>query len=91
MLVAIVISYRPISCVLSWDSLFFSGYALVAVPSTKGKGRGWDKALSVILALTILGAIGTLGYAIASPKVGEKFTEFYIEGLEGKAADYPLP
>ena len=48
----------------------------------------WDKTLSVILALTILGALGMLGYAIASPKVGERFTEFYIEGFEGKAADY---
>jgi len=52
-------------------------------------GGAWDRALSVILALTILGALGTLGYAIASPKVGERFTEFYIEGLEGKAIDYP--
>lgn len=52
-------------------------------------GGGWDRALSVILALAILGALGTLGYVIASPKVGERFTEFYIEGLEGKAADYP--
>ena len=52
-------------------------------------GGAWDRVLSVILALTILGALGTLGYAIASPKVGERFTEFYIEGLEGKAIDYP--
>jgi len=50
---------------------------------------GWDRTLSVILALTILGALGMLGYAIAGPRVGERFTEFYIEGLEGKAADYP--
>jgi len=52
-------------------------------------GRSWDKMLSIILTLTILGALGTLGYTIANPKVGERFTEFYIEGLEGKAADYP--
>jgi len=52
-------------------------------------GGVWDRVLSVILALAILGALGTLGYVIASPKVGERFTEFYIEGLEGKAADYP--
>ena len=50
---------------------------------------GWDRMLSVILALTILGALGMLGYAIAGPRVGERFTEFYIEGLEGKAIDYP--
>ncbi len=55
-----------------------------------GWGGGvWDRMLSIILTLTILGALGTLGYAIASPKVGERFTEFYIEGLGGKAADYP--
>jgi len=53
-----------------------------------GEG-GWDRTLSLILVLTIFGALGMLGYAIASPKVGERFTEFYIEGLEGKATDYP--
>ncbi len=52
-------------------------------------GGVWDRTLSIILMLTILGALGTLGYAIASPRVGERFTEFYIKGLEGKAADYP--
>ena len=30
-------------------------------------GGGWDRMLSIILTLTILGALGTLGYAIASP------------------------
>lgn len=52
-------------------------------------GSAWDKALSVILALAIVGALGTVGYVIAMPKTGEKFTEFYILGEEGKAADYP--
>jgi len=55
-----------------------------------GWGGGvWDRMLSIILTLAIVGALGMLGYAIASPKVGERFTEFYIEGLEGKAIDYP--
>ena len=53
-----------------------------------GTGR-WDKALSVVLVITVLGALGTLGYVIATPKVGEQFTEFYILGMEGEAADYP--
>ncbi len=48
-----------------------------------------DKALTIILVAAILGAIGTLVYVVATPKVGEKFTEFYILGLEGKAIDYP--
>ena len=69
--------------------LFFPGCMLVTAPSTKGKERGWDKTLSIILVIVILGALAMLGYVIASPKVGERFTEFYIEGLEGKAADYP--
>jgi len=69
--------------------LFFPGYTLVTAPSTRGKGRGWDKTLSIILVLAILGALGMLGYTIANPKVEEGFTEFYLEGLEGKAADYP--
>ena len=48
-----------------------------------------DKILSAILIVTMLGAIGTLGYVFAAPKVGERFTEFYILGPEGKAEGYP--
>ncbi len=69
--------------------LFFPGYMLAATPITEERWKSWDRALSVVLALFILGALGMLGYAIASPKVGERFTEFYIEGLESKAAGYP--
>jgi len=49
----------------------------------------WGGVLSIILALAILGALGMLGFTIANPKAGEKFTEFYILGLDGKAIDYP--
>ena len=48
-----------------------------------------DRLLSVVLVLAILGTVGTLIYTVAFPKVGERFTEFYILGYEGKAADYP--
>jgi len=55
-----------------------------------GWGMGaWDRMLSITLTLAIVGALGMLGWSLASPKVGERFTEFYIEGLEGKATDYP--
>ena len=55
----------------------------------KVKGNGvWSMVPSIILVLAILGALGVLAYAIAKPKV-EKFTEFYILGLESKAVDYP--
>ncbi|MCL0052922.1 DUF1616 domain-containing protein [Dehalococcoidales bacterium] len=52
-------------------------------------GGAWDKVLSITLVIAILGAVGVLGYVIATPKVGERFTQFYILGLEGKAVDYP--
>ena len=53
------------------------------------EGSGLNKALTVILVLAILGAIGTLGYTIAKPKIGEKFSEFYILGSNGKAENSP--
>jgi len=49
----------------------------------------WSRMLSIILAFAVVGALGVLGYAIATPKAGERFTEFYILGLDGKAIDYP--
>jgi uncharacterized membrane protein len=58
------------------------------------KMPGWDgsplnKALTVVLAVSIIGAIGVLGYTVAAPKIGEKFSEFYILGNNGKAEAYP--
>ena len=47
-----------------------------------------DRILSVILVLSIVLAIGTLVYVITVPKIGEKFTEFYILGPDGKADNY---
>ena len=55
-----------------------------------GWGKGiQNKVLSIILMLTVLGAFGIIGYAIATPKVGQKFTEFYVLSQEGEAASYP--
>jgi len=48
-----------------------------------------EKIVSSILVLTLLGAIGAVGYAIATPKAGERLSEFYILGQEDKAEDYP--
>lgn len=48
-----------------------------------------DRLLNVVLVIAIVASISTLGYVIANPKVGEKFTEFYILGAKGKADDYP--
>jgi uncharacterized membrane protein len=52
-----------------------------------------DAILNVVLVLSLLLAIGSVGFAIAVPKTGEAFTEFYIltenETGELVAADYP--
>jgi len=48
-----------------------------------------DKILAVILVVAIFSAVGTLGYVVATPQIGEKYSEFYILGLNGKAEGYP--
>lgn len=48
-----------------------------------------DKMLSVLLVLSILFAVFTIAYTIATPKQDAKFTEFYLLGPNGKASDYP--
>lgn len=53
------------------------------------KGIIWNRVLSVILILAVVGALGTLVHIVANPRMGEKFTEFYLLGLSGKATDYP--
>lgn len=58
-------------------------------PRLPSSGRHvWDKLLSAILVIAILGTLATLGYVLVTPKVGG-FTEFYILGVKGKAADCP--
>lgn len=47
-----------------------------------------DRVISGLLVVAILGAAATMIYAYAFPGVGEKYTEFYILGPGGKAADY---
>jgi uncharacterized membrane protein len=48
-----------------------------------------DKTLTFILILSIVISLIALVYVIVTPKQGEKFTEFYILGPQGRAADYP--
>ena len=49
----------------------------------------WSKILSGFLSIAVLAVIGAIVYVTQQPEVGESFTDFYILGLEGKAADYP--
>jgi uncharacterized membrane protein len=53
-----------------------------------GQNR-WDRVLLVLLVVVIFGAIGGLVYVARPPAVGETFTEFYLLGPEGRAANYP--
>ena len=44
-----------------------------------------DRTLIVLLIVFITGAIGALAYFIVTPEVRERFTEFYILGIEEEA------
>lgn len=52
-----------------------------------------DAALNVLLVISVLLAVGSVGYAVAVPKQGEAFTEFYLltENEDGEltADEYP--
>lgn len=48
-----------------------------------------EKILSNVLGLLVLTTIGAIVYVTTSPPPGERFTEFYVLGIEGKAKDYP--
>ena len=47
------------------------------------------RILTAALVVLIAGAIGTLVFVVVSPKIGETYTEFYVLGTRGQAADYP--
>ncbi|WP_414468705.1 DUF1616 domain-containing protein [Methanobacterium sp. ACI-7] len=48
-----------------------------------------DRKLSIVLIVILIAAIVGTIYIIINPNPGEKFTEFYILGPDGKAGNYP--
>ncbi|MBA7685353.1 hypothetical protein ES703_93776 [subsurface metagenome] len=54
-----------------------------------GQMAGLDKVLYTFLAVAIMIALGSIGYVMAVPKQEQKFTEFYILGIDGSAQNYP--
>jgi len=48
------------------------------------------KLWSLVLIVIILIVAGITTYIATNPETGEVFTEFYILGPDGKAADYPV-
>lgn len=49
----------------------------------------WDRLVTVLLIAAVAALIGTAAYAVATPRTGERFTEFYILGTQGRADRYP--
>ena len=58
----------------------------LSLPKSESK---LDRALTIILAASIIIAVASLIYVIITPKAGEKFTELYILGVGGDATVYP--
>jgi uncharacterized membrane protein len=48
-----------------------------------------DKVLNILLAVAVVGVLGTVAYVLIRNKNGEKFTQFYVLNLQGKAENYP--
>jgi uncharacterized membrane protein len=48
-----------------------------------------ERVATFLLLACLIACVGATIYLAASPKVGEKFTEFYILGPSGKAEGYP--
>ena len=67
------------------DKRFILSFEL-SLPKSENK---LDKALTVILAAVIIIAVAFLVYVIITPKIGERFTEFYLLGTDGNATGYP--
>ena len=67
------------------DDRFIISFDL-SFPKSEGK---FDKALTIILVISIIIAVSMLIYVLITPKTGEKFTEFYLVGPLGQADEYP--
>jgi uncharacterized membrane protein len=53
-----------------------------------GKGK-LEKVIAAIVVIAVLSSVLALAYAIAVPKEGEHFTDFYVLGAGGSASNYP--
>ena len=60
----------------------------VQIPSWRNSGAR-EKTFAVALTVGFVVAFGALAYVIATPRPGERFTEFYILGPGGNATGYP--
>jgi len=79
-------TYRRLGIPDEWQR--FEPHLRIRLPRWGGWSK-MDKALLGVLLISIIASIGAVAYAVATPKVGESFTEFYIVGPGGMAGDYP--
>jgi uncharacterized membrane protein len=63
-------------------------YGSVKPPASDQPGSRFDRILTIILVISVLVSVVALVYVVVTPKQGEKFTEFYILGMDGKADNY---
>lgn len=68
--------------------LRYEPHLRIKLPNWAGWSRV-EKALLGMLLISMMVAVGAVAYAVATPHVGESFTEFYVVGPEGMAEDYP--
>lgn len=72
------------------ESRFTAPVSECLAPTKEGSAGGLvSRVLIVTLVTAVLVAVAATAYIAVVPKEGEKFTEFYILGPKGKAADYP--
>ena len=76
---------------LSREERFFSGVNLnfKQYLGTFQRQNTADKVLNILLAVAVVAVLGTVAYVLVRNKNGEKFTQFYVLGLDGKADNYP--
>ena len=63
-------------------------YASVKAPVSSQSESKLDRVLTIILVIAVLASVVALVHVMVTPKQGEKFTEFYILGMDGKADNY---
>lgn len=64
------------------------GYEALKAPITSQSNSRLDRILTIVLVIAVLASVVALVYVVVTPKQGEKFTEFYILGMDGKADNY---
>ena len=68
----------------------FNPWIMLAESRKNIQGQGKvDKVLSIVLVLAVISSVVAVAYVVAVPREGEHFSEFYVLGPGGSAADYP--